>query len=187
MIEWYHWVISGFIAFGLLILILTIPSFVAMFKLGFRSYIRNVKLLYTLYKKLNICYWIEKERTYRLQYPDGSITTTKRLDSDYYFPIYVNDSKLFIVQRKGDKGYFWNMIIQDSDYNGHDWNTKTIEIKTVTCMFTQVLNDRFQKRLTKLTKENVKLEDIDNLNELLNSEITSIRREGKLNQILMNE
>ena len=185
--EWYHWVIGGFIAFGLLILILTIPSFVAMYKLGFKDYIRNIKLLYTLYKKLNICYWIEKERTYRFQYQDGSITTSKRLDSDYYFPIYVNDSKLFIVQRKGDKGYFWNMTIQDSDYNGHDWNTKTIEIKTATCMFTQVLNDRFQKRLTKLTKENVKLEDIDNLNELLNSEITSIRREGKLNQILMNE
>ena len=95
--------------------------------------------------------------------------------------IYPVRSAAYAVQGYQNDGSYYDAT------KSHDWNTKTIEIKTATCMFTQVLNDRFQKRLTKLTKENVKLEDIDNLNELLNSEITSIRREGKLNQILMNE
>lgn len=186
-IPWLAWVVSGLIALFLLTTILSIPSFISIYKLGFKDYIRNIKLLYTLYKKLNICYWVEQEKTYRLQDQYGNITTTKRKDSDYYFPVYVNDSKLFIIHRTGEGGYFWNMTIQDSDYDGSTWNSKTIEIRTITCMFTQILNDRFQKRLTKLTKENIKLEGIDNLNELLNSEITSIRREGKLNQILINE
>jgi hypothetical protein len=181
------WVVGGLIAFFFLLTILSIPSFIAMYKLGFKNYVRNIKLLYTLYKKLNICYWVEQEKTYRLQDQYGNITTTKRKESDYYFPVYVDDSKLFIVHRTGEGGYFWNMTIQDSDYDGNTWNTKTIEIRTIACMFTQTLNDRFQKRLNKLAKKNIKLERIDNLNELLNSEITSIRREGKLNQILMNE
>jgi len=51
-------------------------------------------------------------------------------------------------------------------------------------MFTQILNDRFQKKLTRLTDNYVDLENINNLNDLINGEITSIRREGKLNQIL---
>lgn len=186
-IPWSAWVVGGLIAFCFLLTILSIPSFIAMYKLGFKNYVRNIKLLYTLYNKLNVCYWLEQVKTYRLKDQHGNISTTKRNQSDYYFPIYVNDSKLFIVHRIGEGDYFWNMTIQDSDYDGNVWNTKTIEIRTVTCIFTQVLNDKFQKRLNQLAKENIKLEGIDNLNELLNSEITSIRREGKLNQILMNE
>lgn len=185
-IEWFIWIFSGLMVILFAGIILSIPSFIAMYKLGFKEYIRNIKLLYTLYKKLNICYWIEQERTYNLQYQDGSVVKTKKIDSDYYFPVYINDSKIFVVHRKGDIGYYWNMTIQDSEKKTDgDWDTKSIDIKTISCMFTQILNDRFQKRLTNLTKENIKLEGIDNLNELLNSEITSIRREGKLNQILM--
>ena len=59
-----------------------------------------------------------------------------------------------------------------------------VEIKTNTCLFTQILNDRFQKKVDNLMKESVQLDGVENLNELLNSEITSIKREDKLNALL---
>jgi hypothetical protein len=59
-----------------------------------------------------------------------------------------------------------------------------VEIKTSNCLFTQILNDRFQKKVDNLMKESVQLDGVENLNQLLNSEITSIKREDKLNTIL---
>jgi hypothetical protein len=59
-----------------------------------------------------------------------------------------------------------------------------VEIKTSNCLFTQILNDRFQKKVDNLMKESIQIDGIENLDELLNSEITSIKREDKLNNIL---
>jgi len=95
----------------------------------------------------------------------------------------VNDENVFIVN-KSDKGLWYNLRINDAKYDGENWKTDLIEIRTTTCMFTQILNDRFQKKLDNLVESSVMLEDIENLNQLINSEIVSIRRESKLNQII---
>jgi len=185
MIEWYHWVIGGLIALSVITTILSIPSFVAMYKMGYKDYFRNIKLLYTLYNRISTCYLIETNWTQRYQYPDGTIKTHGGIRVNYYFPIYIDDNKVSIIDRSGD-GFWSNLRINDATYDGVEWSTDLIEIKTVSCMFTQLLNDRFQKKLNKVSSEYIKLEDIDNLNDLINSEIKSIRREGKLNKILMN-
>lgn len=190
MIEWYHWVIGGLIGLFLLITTLSIPSFIAMYKLGFKDYFRNIKLLYTLYNKMTICYRIKQDRVYNFRLPNGQHMKSQKItENDYYYPSYYDDNKVFVVNRKSEKGYFWNIRIHECNYdvNSKDWSTTLIEIKTISCMFTQILNDRFQKKLTNLTDNYVDLENIDNLNDLINGEITSIRREGKLNQILTNE
>jgi len=59
-----------------------------------------------------------------------------------------------------------------------------IEIKTSTCLFTQILNDRFQKKVDNIMKESIQINDVENLNQLLVSEITSIKREDRLKAIL---
>jgi len=41
-----------------------------------------------------------------------------------------------------------------------------------------------QKKVDNLMKESVQIEGVENLNELLNSQITSIKREEVLNSIL---
>lgn len=187
MIEWYHWVIGFIIAFSAIITTLSIPSFIAMYKLGVKDYFRNIKLLYSLYNKMTICYRIKQDRVYNFRLPNGQHMKSQKItENDYYYPLYYDDNRVFVVNRKSEKGYFWNIRINDCVYDGKDWNTTLIEIKTISCMFTQILNDRFQKKLTNLTNNYVDLENIDNLNDLINGEITSIRRKGKLNQILTN-
>jgi hypothetical protein len=185
MIEWYHWVIGGLIALSIISVILSMPSFIVMYKMGYKDYFRNIRILYTLYNKISICYLIETNWTQRYQYHDGTIKTHSGVKNNYYYPIYINDSKVFIIDRAGDG--FWSILrINDATYDGVNWNTDLLEIKTVSCVFTQLLNDRFQKKLDKTLNKHIKLEDIDNLNELINSEIKSIRREFKINNILTN-
>lgn len=180
---WYHWVFGFFIALSFLLVILSIPSIISMFRIGRMDYFRNIKLLFNLKKGINICYKLTTNRTYNYQYNNGSIKTTNQIDIDYYFPVYVNDKNVFIVNKRG-KGLWYNLIINDAKYDGKDWITDIIEIKTSTCMLTQILNDRFQSKLDRLSKNEVVLEDIKDLNELINSEIVSIRRDSKLNLLI---
>lgn len=186
MMEWYHWVIGGLIASFAVTLILSIPSFITMYKMGYKDYFRNIRLLYTLCNRISTCYLIETNWTQKFQYHDGTIKTHSGIRNNYYYPIYINDGKVSIIDRSGD-GFWSNLRINDATYDGVEWNTDLIEVKTVSCMFTQLLNDRFQKKLNRVSSEYIKLDHIDNLNDLINSEIKSIRREGKLNKILSHE
>ncbi len=182
---WYHWVIGFSIALSLLSVILSIPSIITIYRIGLKDYVRNIKLLYNLRKRLSLCYQLNTNRTYNYQVNGSSVKTTNQIDIDYYFPIYLNDKNVVIVNKRG-KGLWYNLIINDASYDGKDWVTNIIEIKTSTCMLTQILNDRFQSKLDKFTKNKILLEDIKDLNELINSEIVSIRRDSKLN-LLINE
>jgi|SaaInlV_165m_DNA_1040744.scaffolds.fasta_scaffold00746_18 hypothetical protein len=174
----YHFLIAFSIVIPFFALMISIPSIISIFKIGRSDYFRNIKLLYRLPKKLNLCYKLDSRISYNI---NGRIHNRK--DKDYYFPIYVNDENVFIVN-KSDKGLWYNLRINDAKYDGENWKTDLIEIRTTTCMFTQILNDRFQKKLDNLVESSVMLEDIENLNQLINSEIVSIRRESKLNQII---
>jgi len=176
----YHFLIAFSISIPLLLLILSIPSIISIFKIGRKDYFRNIKLLYSLYKKLNLCYKLDSTISYNI---NG--TKYNRPNNDYYFPVYENDENVFIINKSGE-GLWYHIRINDAKYDGENWKTELIEIRTSTCMFTQILNDRFQKRLDTLTNSSIVLGDIDNLNKLINSEIVSIRRESKLNQIITN-
>ena len=45
-------------------------------------------------------------------------------------PIYINDNHVFIVH-KMYKGLFYDLRINDAKYDGEDWSTYLIEIKTL--------------------------------------------------------
>lgn len=175
----YHFLIAFSIVIPSFIFILSIPSIISVFKLGRKDYFRNIKLLYRLRKRLNLCYKLDSMLSYSI---NGQIHN--RRNDDYYFPVYESDENVFIVNKSGD-GLWYNIKINDAKCdNDGNWKTELIEIRTSTCMFTQILNDRFQKRLDIIAKSSVVLEDIEDLNQLINSEIVSIRRESKLNQII---
>ena len=179
----YHFLIAFSIVIPFFLLFMSIPSMIAIYRLGRKDYFRNIKLLIGLYKKLSLCYELTENKLTNLIYSTGQKVTRNYETTDYYFPIYVNNNHVFIVH-KMYKGLFYDLRINDAKYDGKDWETDLIEIKTTTCIFNQLLNDRFQKKMNKLIENKIILEDIKNLNQLINSEIVSIRRESKLNQIV---
>jgi hypothetical protein len=161
---------------------MSIPSLISIFKIGRLDYIRNIKLLYKLRKKINLCYKVSVKKV--RHYSINAVSHTQNVvDEEYYFPVYVNDERVFIVNKAG-KGIWYRLSINVAKYDGVNWQTDLVEIKTSTCMFTQVLNDRFQKKLDRLIESSTLLDDVDDLNQLINSEIVSIRRDSKLNQII---
>ena len=147
------------------------------------DYIRNIKLLINLYKKMDLCYELTENKLTNFVYSDGTKITKNYETTDYYFPIYINDNHVFIVH-KMYKGLLYDLRINDAKCDGKDWETDLIEIKTSTCLFSQILNDRFQKKMDKLIEYKIILDDIGNLNDLINSEVKSIRRENKLNKLV---
>jgi|AACY02.1.fsa_nt_gi hypothetical protein len=183
-----EWLIAFSIVMPFFLLFMSIPSMVSIYRLGIKDYFRNIKLLIGLYKKLGLCYELTENKLTNFVYSTGHKVTKNYETTDYYFPIYINDNHVFIVHKmyKGLKGHtgFYDLRINDARFDGKDWETDLMEIKTTTCIFSQLLNDRFQKKMNRLIEDKIILDDIGNLNDLINSEIKSIRRENKLNKLV---
>lgn len=179
----YHFLIAFSIVIPFFLLMISIPSIISIYRLGRKDYFRNIKLLINLYKKLNLCYELTENKPTNLVYPNGTRITKNYETTDYYLPIYIDDNNVFVVH-KMYKGLFYDLRINDAKYDGENWKVNLIEIKTSTCLLSQMLIDRFHKKMNKLIKNKIILEDIKNLNQLINSEIVSIRRESKLNKII---
>jgi len=186
-----HFIIGGLMALSMLVLILSIPSIISIFRVGRKDYVRNIKIMYNLYKKLSTCYSITSPQTYNYVYPSGQNKTVTYDETHFYFPVFINDNHIFVISKK-EKGVFWGITINDCVYDKDKknikgemgvWGTEVFEIKTSVCIFTQILNDRFQKKLDKLMNASSDLDGLDDLNSFINGEIVSIRRESKLNQL----
>lgn len=177
------WITALLIVLPLFGLIMSIPSFVAMYKLGFKSYVEQLALLKTMLKKISIGYKIIQNQVYTYSGTgyNGPNTLTK-VETNHFFPIVINKDNLLVLSKK--EGPFNTLHIQYCKHENDNWDNNMVEIKTSTCLFTQILNDRFQKKVDNLMKESVQIDDVENLNQLLNSEITSIKREDKLKALL---
>jgi hypothetical protein len=177
------WVTAFLIVVPLFALLISIPSFVAMYKLGFKAYVEQLVLLKTMLKKISTGYKIIQNQVYTYSGSgySGPNTLTK-VETNHFFPIVINKDNLLVLNKK--EGPFNTLYIQYCKHENDNWDNNMVEIKTSTCLFTQILNDRFQKKVDNLMKESVKIDDVENLNQLLNSEITSIKREDKLKALL---
>jgi hypothetical protein len=177
------WITAFLIVVPLFALIFSIPSFVSMYKLGFKAYVEQLALLRTMLKKISIGYKVTVNQVYNYSGVgyNGPKTTTQ-VETNHFFPIIINKDNLLVLNKK--EGPFNTLHIQYCKHEDDKWDNNMVEIKTSSCLFTQILNDRFQKKLNNLMKESVQLDGVENLNELLNSEITSIKREDKLNDLL---
>jgi hypothetical protein len=175
-----HWITAFLIVVPLFALLISIPSFVSMYKLGFKAYVEQLVLLKTMLKKISTGYKVTVNQAY--SYTGVNPKTFTQVETNHFFPIIINKDNILVLNKK--EGPFNTLHIQYCKQVDDKWDNNMVEIKTNTCLFTQILNDRFQKKVDNLMKESVQLDGVENLNQLLNSEITSIKREDKLNTIL---
>jgi len=177
------WITALLIVLPLFGLIISIPSFVSMYKLGFKAYIEQLSLLKTMLKKISTGYKVTNNQVYTYSGTGYNVPNTlTKVETNHFFPIVINKDNLLVLSKK--EGTFNTLHIQYCKHENDNWNNNMIEIKTSSCLFTQILNDRFQKKVDNLMKESVQIDDVENLNQLLNSEITSIKREDKLKALL---
>jgi hypothetical protein len=174
------WITAFLIVVPLFSLLISIPSFVSMYKLGFKAYVEQLVLLKTMLKKISTGYKVTNNQVY--SYTGVNPKKFTQVETNHFFPIVINKDNLLVLNKK--EGRFNTLHIQYCKHENDNWNNNMVEIKTNNCLFTQILNDRFQKKVDNLMKDSVQLDGVENLNQLLNSEITSIKREDKLNAIL---
>jgi hypothetical protein len=177
------WITALLIVVPLFGLIISIPSFVAMYKLGFKVYVEQLVLLKTMLKKISTGYKIKQNQVYTYSGSGYSRSNNlTKVETNHFFPIVLNKDNLLVLNKK--EGPFNTLYIQYCKHENDEWDNNMVNIKTSNCLFTQILNDRFQKKVDNLMKESVQLDGVENLNQLLNSEITSIKREDKLKALL---
>lgn len=176
------WILAALISTLGLSFFLSIPSFVQMRKLGFKNYFKTIKLLHLLNKNLSICYSVESAWSYNYRYTDGRVKTHSGISTTYYLPYYISDEKVFIVHFNG--GEYSTVLIDESDYDGESWKMKRIELRLFTCLILSLLNDKLKAKIKSLSSSSTKVSDINNLNDLINSQIKVIRRDYKLKSIL---
>lgn len=177
------WITAFLIVVPVFTLIISIPSFFSMYKLGFKAYVEQLSLLKTMLKKISTGYKVTVNQVYTYS-GSGYVgpTTSTKVETNHFFPIVINKDNVLVLNKK--EGPFNTLHIQYCKHIGDRWDNNMVEIKTSSCLFTQILNDRFQKKVDNLMKESIQLDGVENLNELLNSQIKSITRENKLNTIL---
>ena len=165
------WFIATIIGLFLLTIFLSIPSFISLYKMGYKNYIYNIKFLYHNYKNIKKCY--------RVMGSYNMINKNYRFYT-YYYPI-INADLVYVIDCHET---FRNLNI--SKYSNHDGNWRFREFNdfSLNCMITLFLYNRFLKKLELFSSYHI---DIDNLNELdriINSDIKAFERENKLKFIL---
>jgi hypothetical protein len=181
------WMFAFMIGISFLIGIFGIPTVIIIFKTGRKNYFNQLRLLIKIKKGLNLCYSIDSYQKYNYIYPNGQTKVHGFNETNYYYPIFESDTKLTMVQKR--KGPFNKIhIVENTKVGGDDtpwsWNSDTHELKTISCIFLQLLNDRVQKKMDKLSDNPIQYEDVSKLSDFINSELTSIKRETVLKSLL---
>lgn len=181
------WIFASMIVISFLIGIFGIPTAIVIFRTGRKIYFNQLRLLIKINKGLNLCYSIDSYQKYNYIYPNGQTKVHGFNETNYYYPIFESDTKLTMVQKK--KGPFNKIHIVENTKVGGDntpwsWNSEDHELKTISCIFLQLLNDRVQKKMDKLSNNSIQYEDVSKLSDFINSELTSIKRETVLKSLL---
>lgn len=81
--------------------------------------------------------------------------------------------------------FFGKLYISEHKYKYgvKKWENNYFQMSDSTCLFRQLLLNRFKNKLAKFAKNSTSIQD-SQLNELLISQVTSNRREYILNEIL---
>ena len=181
------WIFAFMMGISFLIGIFGIPTMIVILRTGRKNYFNQLRLLIKINKGLNLCYSVDSYQKYNYTYPNGQTKIHGFNETNYYYPIFESDTKLTMVQKK--KGPFNKIHIVENTKVGGDntpwsWNSETHELKTISCIFLQLLNDRVQKKMDKLSDNPIQYEDVSKLSDFINSELTSIKRETVLKSLL---
>ena len=109
---------------------LSIPSFIEVYKSGWKEYIKSWKSISLLRKSLSLSYKIEKNQTLNYNYANGKVKTVTSKVVDYYYPIF-KDSDVIIVQ-SSESLFSTIYVIFNRKVNGK-WVENETELKTSQC------------------------------------------------------
>lgn len=97
----YHFIIGFSIAIPLMVLILSIPTFISIYKIGgFRNYLTNIKTLMVISRFIDKSYYYENNKVIQFNYPDGTKTMINTKEIDYFLPIYISSTEFYLVNKK---------------------------------------------------------------------------------------
>jgi hypothetical protein len=176
-----EWLIAFIIVIPIFLTILSIPSWVEVYKSGWKEYIKSWKSISLLRKSLSLSYKIEKNQTLNYNYANGKVKTVTSKVVDYYYPIF-KDSDVIIVQ-SSESLFSTIYVIFNRKVNGK-WVENETELKTSQCPYQQLFIDMVKKKLIKLRDSSVKLETVNKLEEVIYSDLLERDRDNKIDLIL---
>jgi hypothetical protein len=170
------------IALPFLFIILSTPSFVYMIKVGKKEYFKNWKIIFQIRKGLENCLLIEEPIQYKYSYPNNQTKTYTQIVEKYYYPIYKENGDIYIIQKSS--GPFTSIWVIFNKKLGVTWVEDSQELKTSGCIYQQLFIDVIKNKLNKLEDKSKSCKDINELEEIIYSELISKQRESKLEKIL---
>jgi len=176
-----EWLIAFSIVLPFFLIGLSIPSWIAIYKLGWKEYIKRWKSISLLRKGLILSYKIEKNQTLNYNYSNGKVKTVTSKILNYYYPIF-KDSDVIIVQ-SSESPFSTIYVIFNRKVNDK-WVENETELKTSQCPYQQLFIDMVKKKLIKLRDSSVKLETVNKLEEVIYSDLLERDRDNKINLIL---
>ena len=176
-----EWLIAFSIVIPIFLTILSIPSWVAVYKLGWKEYINQWKSISLLRKGLIDCYKIEKNQTLNYNYANGKTKTITSKVIDYYYPVF-NNGDVIIVQ--SSEGPFSTIYVIFNRKVDSKWVENTTELKTSQCPWQQLFIDLVKKKLISLRESSLKLENVNKLEEVIYSDLLERDRDNKIDLIL---
>lgn len=176
-----EWLIAFSIVIPIFLIFMSIPSWVAIYKLGWKEYIKSWKSITFLKKGLNLAYKIEKSQILNYNYPNGKTKTVSSKVIDYYYPIF-KDGDVTIVQTA--EGPFSTIYVIFNRKVDGKWIENTSKLKTSQCPYQQLFIDTVKRKLIKLRDNSVKLKSVNKLEEVIYSDLLERDRDNKINSIL---
>lgn len=176
-----EWLIAFSIVLPFFLIFLSIPSWVAIYKIGWKEYIKRWISISLLRKGLILSYKIEKNQTLNYNYSNGKVKTVTSKVVDYYYPIF-KDSDVIIVQ-SSESPFSTIYVIFNRKVNGK-WIENETELKTSQCPYQQLFIDIVKKKLIKLRDNSIKLESVNKLEEVIYSDLLERDRDNKIDLIL---
>ena len=176
-----EWLIAFSIVLPFFLIGLSIPSWVVIYKLGWKEYIKRWKSISLLRKGLILSYKIEKNQILNYNYSNGKVKTVTSKIVDYYYPIF-KDSDVIIVQ-SSESPFSTIYVIFNRKVNGK-WIENETELKTSQCPYQQLFIDIVKKKLIKLRDNSIKLESVNKLEEVIYSDLLERDRDNKIDLIL---
>jgi hypothetical protein len=176
-----EWLIAFIIVIPIFLTLLSIPSWVEVYKSGWKEYIKSWKSISLLRKSLSLSYKIEKNQILNYNYPNGKVKTVTSKVVDYYYPIF-KDSDVIIVQ-SSESPFSTIYVLFNRKVDGR-WIENTTELKTSQCAYQQLFIDMVKKKLIRLRESSISLEGVNKLEEVIYSNLLERDRDNKINLIL---
>jgi hypothetical protein len=175
------WAFVVMMALSFVLGTILIPTIIVIFKTGRKVYFNQLRLLIKINRGIDLCYSVESYQQHNYTYPNRQSKTHGFLETTYFYPIFESDKKLTMIQKKKES---YKIFIVENTKVDDSWSSESHEIKTINCIFIQLLNDKVRKKMDKLSDVSTTYENVGKLSDFINNELSSIKRDLLIEKIL---